>query len=181
MYFYDDAVRMSQSSNGALKDSQIMLCHKVSSCCFTLLLAHFSIKGKRITNYSLSGNEVRVFVQNLQVFNPNVFDSDFKLTKELAKAPKGDSPESDKIGVILVSAIELCVICNSKLYIRQDRSVQATLYDEKLGTMPAIHYTRYCSKKGCSLQQHFGYYTKGDTSEVLYNSDALSLPYFMCS
>lgn len=177
---------MSQSSNNALKDLSVVhrlcfatRCLPAASPHYWEIVARFSIEGKH--NYSLSGDEARVFVQNLQVFNPNVFDSDFKLTKELAKAPKGDSPESDKIGVILVSPIELCVICNSKLYIRQDRSVQATLYDEKLGTMPAIHYTRYCRKKGCSLQQHFGYYTKGDTSEVLYNSDALSLPYFMCS
>lgn len=179
-------VRMSQSTNDALKDLSVVhrLCFATRSLpagspYYWENVARFSIEGKN--NYSLSGDEARVFVQNLQVFNPNVFDSDFKLTKELVKTTKGDSPGSDKVGIILRYPVELCVICNSKLCIRQDRSVQATVYDEKLGTMPAIHYTRYCRKKGCSLQQHYGYYTKSDTSEVMYNNDALSLSYFMCS
>lgn len=182
------AVRMTyhQSTNDALNDLSVIhrLCFATrslpaSSPYYWENVARFSIEGK--SSYSLSGDEARIFVQNLQVFNPDVFDSDLKLTKELVKVPKGDSPGSDKIGVILLSPVELCIICNSELYIRHDRSVQATLYDDKLGTMPAIHYSRYCRKKGCSLQQHFGYYTKGDASEVTYNKDALSLPYFMCS
>ena len=68
-----------------------------------------------------------------------------------------------------------------KVNVRADRSSLAVIYDQELGTMSAIHYTRYCRTKGCSFQQHYGYYTKGDTDNVVYNSDALDQPYFMVS
>ena len=113
--------------------------------------------------------------------NSDVFTAESKLTRELAKMSKNDSSEPEKIGVILLSPIENCILCKTKLFIRHDRSVQATLYDSAFGSVPAIHYTRYCRKKGCSLQQHYGYYTKGVSSEITYNYDALSLSYFMCS
>lgn len=35
-------------------------------------------------------------------------------------------------------------------------------------------------KEGLLDEKHYGYYTRGDSSEVTYNDDALSLPYFMC-
>ena len=47
--------------------------------------------------------------------------------------------------------------------------------------MPAIHYTRYCRKSGCSFQQHYGYYTQGNAESVTYHDDALELTYFMSS
>lgn len=84
-------------------------------------------------------------------------------------------------GIILLSPKQKCILCNSKLYIRSDRFALAVLYDDKLGTLPAIHYTRYCRKSGCSFQQHYGYYTCGSLDDVIYNDDALDLSYFMCS
>lgn len=177
---------MSKPCNPALQDISVInrLCFAartipVGSPNYWEIVANFSINGKQ--QYSLTGNEARIFVENLQVFNADVFVSESELTKELVRAPKNDLTQPEKIGVILLSSIENCIICNSKLYIRHDRSVQATLYDPTFGSMPAIHYTRYCRKKGCSLQQHYGYYTKGDSSEVIYNNDALTLSYFMCS
>lgn len=177
---------MSQPINPALQDLSVIyrLCFAArtlpaGSPNYWRIVANFSIKQKQ--QYSLTENEARIFVQNLQVCNSDVFVAESKLARELAITPKNDSSQPEKIGVILLSPIENCILCKSKLFIRNDRSVQATLYDPTFGSMPAIHYTRYCRKKGCSLQQHYGYYTKGDSSEITYNDDALSLSYFMCS
>ena len=62
-----------------------------------------------------------------------------------------------------------------------EMSCMVTIYDHHYGSIPAIHYTRYCRKRGCSYQQHYGYHTNGDNNEVMYDSDCLELPYFMCS
>ena len=83
------------------------------------------------------------------------------------------------LGVVLVSEEESCRNCGSKLYIRPDRPSSITVYDDHLGTVPGTHYTKYCRKRGCSLQQHYGYFTKGDASEMKYNPDWSTLPYFV--
>lgn len=142
------------------------------------IVAKFGTVGR--SNCSLSGQDARIFVENLKYLNPSVFESDFKLTKELVKTPKTDDCR-ERIGVALISPNDACIECGSKLYVRTDRSVQAVLYDSQYGSLPALHYSRYCRKKGCSFQQHYGYYTKGDSKEVRYNKDALQLPYFLCS
>jgi len=142
------------------------------------ITAKFSTLGR--SDYSLSGQDARIFVENLKYLNPSVFDSDFKLTKELVKLPKTDGG-AERISIVLISPNETCIDCGSKLYVRADRSVQAILCDSQYGSLPALHYSRFCRKKGCSLQQHYGYYTRGDSKEVRYNNDALQLPYFMCS
>ena len=36
------------------------------------------------------------------------------------------------------------------------------MYHDQLGTVSSTHYTRYCRKRNCSYQQHYGYYTEGD-------------------
>ena len=110
-----------------------------------------------------------------------MFDCDEELTKSLIKMPKTDPSKPERIGVVLLSPKENCLHCNSKLYVRPDRNVMATIYDHRYGSIPAIHYTRYCRKRGCSYQQHYGYHTNGDNNEVMYDSDCLELPYFMCS
>jgi len=82
--------------------------------------------------------------------------------------------------MVLVSSVEECVSCKSKLYIRSDRNTTAVTYNHDLGLIPAIHHTTYCRKTGCSLQQYYGYYSI-DNKDVTYNSSVLKLPYFMCS
>jgi len=116
-----------------------------------------------------------------KVIQERVFESDAKLTTELMKAAKNDTKSPEKIGMILVSPNTTCKKCALKLYIRPDRSTSAIVYDHQMGTIPAIHYMRYCRKKGCSFQQHYSYYTCGSSDHVTYNDDALDLPYFMCS
>ena len=143
------------------------------------IVKDFSLKGKK--NAVLSTEECRVFVENMVTLQEGVFDSDIKLTRELVKVNKADPKRPEKIGLVLVSPNLFCILCKAKLYVRADRSSLAVIYDHELGTMPTIHYTRYCRTKGCSFQQHYGYYSKGDTDSIIYNSDALDQTYFMAS
>jgi len=177
---------MSKILNRALGDAAVL--HRLCFAARTLpvgspnyweTVANFSIIGK--PGYSVTGFEAKVFIENLKYLNPGVFECDVELMKQLVRIPKHSTRDQEYIGMVLVSPVELCIICGYKLSIRQDRLVCAVIYDDYLGSMPALHYTRYCRRKGCSLQQHYGYYTQGDSSEVTYNDNALSLPYFMCS
>ena len=75
-----------------------------------------------------------------------------------------------------IAKYELLQIWLKTLY----RSVSTFVYDHEMDMLPAIHYTRYCRKKGCPFQQHYSYYTCGSSDAVIYN-DTLDWPYFMCS
>ena len=55
--------------------------------------------------------------------------------------------ETEKIGLILISPIECCIVCGSKLSVRQDRSVQAIIYDDYYGTFPAFTSTDTAERK----------------------------------
>ena len=167
--------------NPALKDVSVVhrLCFAarilpIGAPNYWQIVSNFGLQGK--SGLKLSPEEARIFIDNLLVLNKDVFESDICLIKELVRIPKS----LYKIGMVLVSSVEECVRCKSKLYIRSDRSTAAVVYDHNLGPLPAIHYTKYCRKSGCSLQQHYGYYGV-DNKEVIYNSNALELPYFMCS
>ena len=172
---------MAKTEKNALEDPAVV--HKLCFAIRTLpvglpnyweIIVNFSISGK--AEYSLTGQDARVFIDNLKCLNPSVFDSDYNLTEELVKLPK-TSCGDEKIGIPLISPNDKYLFCGSKLYIRADRSVQATLYDSHHGSLPAIH----CRKKDCSFNQHYGYYTRSDSSETTYNDNAQQLPYFMCS
>jgi len=108
------------------------------------IIRDFGIKGKDLI---LSANDCRVFVENLKVIHEGVFESDTKLTTELMRTAKNDTKSPERIGIILVSPNMNCHKCGLRLYIRPDRSASAIVYDYEMGTLPAIHYTRYCRKK----------------------------------
>ena len=167
---------MDTVTNAALKDLSVV--HKLCFAARSLpngtpnywkLISSFAIEGNN--EYSLSPDEARVFVENLQVLHKDVFDSDVTLTRRLLKLPKNDTDKPEKIGVVLVSPKHSCPHCKSRLYLRSDRSVTAIIYDHHLGTIPWLHYTRYCRKQGCHYQQHYGYHTTGDSNEVVYDPD----------
>lgn len=105
--------------------------------------------------------------------------SDRELIEEIVMMKRVGSDAS--LGIILISSKTKCITCGSKLYTRGGRTSNVTLYDDRLGTLPATHYTRYCRRKGCSFQQHYGYYTQGDCSEVKYDNDWQKELYFMSS
>ena len=142
--------------------------------------------GEAITSFALTGKEDRnslnpaqavQIVENLAMVDSAALASDVELTREIVamKRPESDAP----IGYPLISNKSKCGKCGSKLYIRESRFSSVTLYHDQLGTLPGTHYTRYCRRKGCSFQQHYGYYTEGDCSEVMYDSDWSEEQFFM--
>lgn len=138
----------------------------------------FALKGREDRN-TLSPEQALQLIENLQLLDNEALVSDKDLIQEIVsmKKPGRDDP----LGIVLVSAKSNCRKCGSKLYIRGDRPSKVTVYNDTLGTLPATHYTRYCRRKGCSLQQHYGFYTESDCSEVQYDEDWCNEPYFLSS
>ena len=132
-------------------------------------------------NLRLSSEEVRVFVKNLKLINEDVFTSDVCLLQNLIEISKNNPGQPHRNGIVLVSTKEECILCHSKLYLRSDRNAVAVIHDNTMGSIPAIHYTKYCRKPGCSLQQHYGYSSSGNSDNVTYDENILDLPYFMSS
>lgn len=118
-------------------------------------------------------------MENISVVDVAALVSDMELAKEivLMKRAENDAP----LGFPLISSKSKCSKCRSKLYMREDQSSTVTVYHDQLGTLPGTHYTRYCRRKGCSFQQHYGYYTEGDSSEVRYDDDWSKEQVFMSS
>ena len=126
---------------------------------------------------SLTPENVRLLIENLEVIDQGAFASDKELTKEIVMMakPGTDAP----LGIILISSKESCRKCGARLFTRADRFSSVIVYDDNLGTLPGTHFTKYCRKRGCSLQQHYGFYSQGSSSEVTYDEDWSSLEYFM--
>lgn len=139
-------------------------------------LALFSVKNKEERN-GLTPDLARQIIENLEVIDSGALSSDRDLMKEIVSMKKGGN--DDPLGVVLISDKVNCRYCRSRLYIRSDRSMKVTIYDDNMGTLPGTHYTKYCRKRGCSFQQHYGYYSQGDTGDVKYDQDWSELPYFM--
>ena len=177
---------MATASNPALKDISVIyrMCFAARSLSsdspnYWSLVSKFAVEGKE--KHSLSPDEARIFVENMHILHSDIFDTEEKLTRNLIKLPKNDPCQPERIGFVLVSLTENCPSCQVHLYTRQDRAASAVIYHHNLGTIPAIHYTKYCRKKGCSYQQHYGYHSNADSNGIIYDSDCLSLPYFMSS
>lgn len=128
----------------------------------------------------LTPEQVRVLVENMRVIDKEALATYPELTQEMLDIPLLSGGQGSH-GIVLVSDKELCNLCKTKLSMRADRSSNVTLYDDKLGTVQAVHFTKYCRKRGCSYQQHYGFSTHGDTNEVTYDQEWHLLPYFMSS
>lgn len=137
-------------------------------------VASFSLKTKEDRN-SLAPDQARQFVENIEVVDNGAFASDIELTREMMEKQGEGMPR----GIVLISQNESCLLCGSRLYIRADRTSQVTVYDDSFGTVPGTHYTKYCRKRGCSFQQHYGYHTSGNMSVVTYDSNWSTLRYFL--
>ena len=133
----------------------------------------------RPSRCDLTPEQVRVVVENMSLIDKEALTTDSELTQEILDIPLLSGAGSH--GIVLVSDKESCTLCKTKLNIRADRSSHVTLYDDKLGTVQAVHFTKYCRKRGCSYQQHYGFSTRGDSNQVTYDQDWHSLTYFMSS
>lgn len=138
----------------------------------------FTLKGKEDKNI-LDHEQALQLIENLELLDSGALVLEEDLIKEIVMMKKGGSDAP--LGIVLVSTKPRCRNCGMKLYIRGDRPSKVTIYNDSLGTLPGTHYTRYCRRKGCSLQQHYGYYTEGDSSEVKYDDDWWKQSYFLSS
>ena len=86
----------------------------------------------------------------------------------------------EHVGVVLISKKQYCAECGGKLLLRADRPSNVTLYTDSYGTLPAVHYHKYCrnNKKGCSLVQYYGYHTK---RQLHFDADWEENNYFISS
>lgn len=122
---------------------------------------------------SISANEIRVLMENIQEVDSEAFATDTELIQELMKF---QFPKQKPLGLILVSSNQNCLLCNKHLLLRKDRPVPLVIYDDQLGSIPGSH--KYCS---CGLTQYYGYYTISGSTDVLYNPEWEYLPYFVSS
>lgn len=82
------------------------------------LVVEFATVGKTSAS-SITPEQARVFVENLECLNAKAFDTDQDLFKELMQM---EIPGKIKrLGVPLISANDTCITCNSPLLTRKDR------------------------------------------------------------
>lgn len=135
------------------------------------IVIEFATMGKTARD-TLTQEQARILIENMKALDEAAFHTDIMLMKELFAV------SSKPLGVVLLSEREICVICGSKLLVRSDKHSSLTLYDDNLGTTPATHFHKYCSKRSCSYTQFYGYYTVSD-SLIHYNEECMCLAYFV--
>ena len=138
----------------------------------------FSTRHRGTKCSSITAEEARLLAENLEELDAMAFSMDKQLQKELnnftitAKKP---------LGLILISSNKTCTLCNSTLQVRKDRPSSVIIYDHEMGTIPGSHYHKVCSNRSCSFTQSYGYSTVDGHSDVHYDPDWNSLPYFFSS
>ena len=139
----------------------------------------FATAGKTCAD-TVTPEQARVFMENIQTLNARAFDTDDVLFREIIQTK---IPSGRPLGVPLVSTNNMCLLCGSKLLLRKDRPAPMVLYDESQGTIPASHFHKNCSQRACTFTQYYGYYTTATVKScgALYNQDWESLPYFVAS
>lgn len=126
---------------------------------------------------SIKIDEAKILFQNMKELDSHAFATDQELFSELASLEIKKRP----LGIVLISTNDTCISCKSKLLLRKDRPAQVIVYDYNNGSMPGSHYHKYCKNRSCGFTQYYGYYTNGGSSNVYYNSDWMTLPYFVSS
>ena len=126
---------------------------------------------------SLTVEEARQFIENVGVLNKDALSTNLQFTNDIIGMARMGTDAL--FGVVLISGKDNCRNCGSKLYVRADRPSTITVYNDFMGTLPSTHYTKYCRSGRCSLQQHYGFYMMGSLSEIRYDKDWVTLPYFM--
>ena len=134
--------------------------------------------GFNSTSVGSSVSDVRVMIENLEFMDHKTFLSDRELFKELCMK---EGFEKNHLGVVLISSNNTCKTCGGNLLVRKDRPSFLTLYTNDFGTLPATHFRKYChnARKGCSFTQHYGFSSSSTSTEYIYDTNWLELPYFV--
>ena len=134
--------------------------------------------GFRHSTDKINIEKVRLYLENTKCLDANSFCDDYSLRKELITH---EGFQGHSIGIVLISCNNACKICSGKLLVKKNRPSFPVVYDDDLGTVSSTHFRKFChnSAKGCTFTQHYGYYTLGNDSEMLYDNNCLDLPYFL--
>ena len=108
----------------------------------------------------VGASQVKTLVENIRFLNEATFATDKELLSELYACKTADS---GPFGLILVSPKKMCGECGAQLLLRADRPSTLAVYTDSMGTVPATHYRKICSKfrSGCKFVQHYGFHCKG--------------------
>ena len=128
---------------------------------------------KDVDDFTIKGT-----IENLQLMNPMAFSTDCQLVKEIHAVHRG---KDEPLGVVLISPNSECGECHAKLHIRKDRPSHVIVYTESYGTIAGTHYHKYCSQRGCTFRQYYGYHSNGDHSVTWYDVDWIQMEYFISS
>ena len=123
----------------------------------------------------ICAKDAKIIIENLHELDAKAFDTDKKLMQDLIKFQVSSKP----LGIILISTIDNCPLCESKLCLRKDRPSSVVIYDDNIGSLPATHFYKTCSKSTCGCVQYYGYYVTGE--KVYYSPNWETLPYFVSS
>jgi len=63
----------------------------------------------------------------------------------------------------------------------EDRPLSVVIYDQQMGTIPGSHYHKTFINRACSVTHFYCYTTAGSSSEVHFDPDWESQPYFVSS
>ena len=75
-----------------------------------------------------------------------------------------------------------CLLCGLNLRLRKDRPASVIVYDKDIGTLPGSQFHKCCTNPTCGFTQYYGFYMiGGSVSDVTFNPDWASLPYFVSS
>ena len=142
---------------------------------FWEVVVEFATAGK-VTKGSVTPDQVRALIENIQALNAAAFEGDDMLQKELIflKIP-GKKP----LGIPLISPSSSCLHCGCQLQLRKDRHAPVVIYDTKYGTIPGAHFHKFCPRQTCSFTQYYGYYST--ENRIMFNAEWRSLPYFISS
>ena len=91
----------------------------------------------RVSKLSVTHDQVKAIVENMQALNSAAFDTDQSLQREMIFL---SIPGKKPLGYVLISNLTLCEKCGSALHLRKDRNTLVTIYDARLGTIPGTHF-----------------------------------------
>ena len=122
--------------------------------------------------------KVKIYIENAIYLDKESLNDDNILMKELIEQ---EGFQGHLLGVVLISDNNVCKLCGGKLLVRKDRPSFPLVYTNNFGGVNGTHFRKYCQNntKGCSFTQHYGYYTTGSNSILVYDKNCLELPYFL--
>ena len=86
----------------------------------------------------------KVLLDNVKLLDNTALMKDCELTKQIMYV---QCVSGKQTGVILVPEQYTCSGCGTALLLRSDRPSHLALYTETMGTLPCLHYHKYCPNR----------------------------------